>query len=565
MQTIAAETTANLTILPLSLIAPGDNPRKYFDQSELDELTASVRVNGILQPILVRSVEGGYAIVAGERRYRAALQAFGEEGTIPAVVKEMTDAEADAAALIENTVRADMSVTEEAVAAGRILEKHDGNRDEAAATLGWPVSKLTRRLALLNLTEEVMSALNERTIMVGHAELLAAIPQDKQGKALETIITRNLTIQQVRDLLMKAATDFSKAIFDTNPCGSCHHNSTQQGELFSVAVEQGRCTNTDCFKQKTTNHLATIKAEIEEEYPNVRMIEVGDPTNYVPIAASGDLGVGEEQHTACKGCGNYGATVSAIPGEEGKVERGICFDASCHQKKVAARIKEEKAASEDGKAAPATSSTSTPTSKSSKPKAEKKAASAVSEKIKDYRRKKVWDVAAQAELRQQPDKAASFMLDLLLTHDGSKMAEGELRTLFNARMGEEVYGRGLNSTGHVERVHTLTSEHKHQLFTESAASAVPNIDANRVKLLLSFLEADLGKHWKISEEFLNLLTKSEIEAVCTDIGLAATLPDFKKVIGGKKDEAIKAILAAEFDFTGKVPSLLAYSASLSAE
>ena len=81
MQATATETT-NLTILPLSLIAPGDNPRKHFDQSELDELTASIRVNGILQPILVRSVEGGYTIVAGERRYRAALQAFGEDGRV---------------------------------------------------------------------------------------------------------------------------------------------------------------------------------------------------------------------------------------------------------------------------------------------------------------------------------------------------------------------------------------------------------------------------------------------------------------------------------------------------
>jgi len=565
MQATATETTTNLTILPLSLIAPGDNPRKHFDQSELDELTASVRVNGILQPILVRSVEGGYTIVAGERRYRAALQAFGEEGTIPAVVKEMTDAEADAAALIENTVRADMSVTEEAVAASRVLERHEGNRDEAAATLGWPLSKLTRRLALLNLTEEVMTALNERKIMVGHAELLAAVPQDKQGKALETITSRSLTVQQVRDLLVKATTEFSKAIFDTAGCSGCHHNSSQQASLFSVAVEQGRCTNGDCFKSKTAEKIAAVKAEVEEEFPNVRLIEVGDPTSYVPVAADGDLGVGEEQLAACKGCGNYGATVSAIPGEEGKVERGICFDASCHQKKVAARIKEEKAAREEAKATPATSPAPAASAKSGKAKTEKKSASALSEKIRDYRRKKVWDVAAQAELRQQPDKAASFMLDLLLTHDGSKVAERELQALFNARMGEEVYGLGMNATGHVDRVHSLASEYKRQLFTEAAASAVPNIDVERVKLLLSFLEADLGKHWKVGEEFLNLLTKSEIEAVCTDIGLAAALPDFKKVIGGKKDEAIKAILAAEFDFTGKVPSLLAYVTTPTAE
>lgn len=561
METVKAfEATTPQTMLPLSLIAPGNNPRKHFDQNELNELSSSIREKGVIQPILVRPVEGGFQIVAGERRYRASLMAFGEDGEIPAFVKDMTDQEAEESALIENTLRADMSVTEEAVAAGKVLERHAGNRDEAAAALGWPMSKLTRRLALLNLTEEVMVALNERKIMVGHAELLAALPQEKQNKPLENIITRNLSVQQVRDFLVKATTEFSKAMFDTTACTTCHHNSSHQGELFSVSVEKGRCTNSDCFKAKTAEKLTTIKAEVEEEFPNVRLIEVGDPATYVSITADGSLGVGAEQMDACKGCGNYGATISAIPGEEGKVERGICFDASCHQKKVAARIKAEKAATSETAAAPTTKQGTTGTSKP-KGKGEKKAtASALSEKVKEYRRKQVWNLAAEKELRSQPAKASSFLLDLLLTGDGGKVKRDELRKLFNARMGEEVYGLGMIADGHVDRVHALISDHKRELFTEAAVTAVSAIEENRVKTLLSYLEADLGKHWAVSKDFLNLLTKSEIEAVCTDIGLASSMPDFKKVIGGKKDEAINAIMSSGFDFTGKVPSLLAYVA-----
>ena len=559
MQTAPAF-TANpaQTMLPLSLIAPGNNPRKHFDPAELDELVASIKEKGVFQPILVRPVEGGFQIVAGERRYRASLMAYGNEGEIPAVVKEMNDQEAEEAALIENTVRSDMSVTEEAVAAGRVLERHDGNRDEAAATLGWPLSKLTRRLALLNLTDMVMTALNERTILVGHAELLAALPKEMQVKPLENIIARNLTVQQVRDLLLKATTDFSKAIFDTTDCGSCHHNSSKQAELFSVSVEQGRCTNSECFKTKTAQKIASVRAEVEEEFPNVRLIEVGDPATYVTVVADGSLGVGEEQLTACKGCGNYGATVSAIPGEEGKVERGICFDSTCHQKKVATRIKSE-TRTQEGNAASATKTGNAPSSKGqTKAKGEKKAtASSLSEKVKEYRRKSVWNVAAENELRLQPSKASSFLLDLLLTGQGSKVSSGKLSTLFNTRMGEDVYR--VAGGGNPDKVHALVSEHKRELFTEAAVTAVSAVEVDRVKQLLSFLNADLGKHWTVTEEFLNLLTKSEIEAVCTDIGLAAAMPDFKKAIGGKRDEAIKAIMAFEFDFTGKVPSLLAYT------
>ncbi len=398
----------NMTPIIMSLIAPGRNPRKYFDPIKMAEMETSIREKGVLQPILVRPIEGGFEIIAGERRYRAALKVYGEEGNIPAVVQEMSDQEAEEAALIENTIRDDMSPTEEAVAAGRMLEHHNGNREETAAVLGWPISKFTRRLALLNLTEEVMTALNERKILVGHAELLAACPQEKQNKALENILSRNLTVQQVRDLLVKVTTEFSKAIFDTGTnCINCQHNSTKQANLFSTTVEAGRCTNQDCFKKHTAEKIASIKAEVEEEFPNVRLIEVGDPANYVALSAAGDLRVGEVQFAACKGCGNYGATVSAIPGSEGRVEKGICFDTACNQKKVAARIKEEKAAAGPGETKATSSTTKSTADKGkNKSKAAKKAAvSSLSEKVKEYRRKKVWNLVAENELRLQPGKA----------------------------------------------------------------------------------------------------------------------------------------------------------------
>lgn len=557
MQITAIETT-NMTMLPLSLIAAGTNPRKHFDQKELAELTASIKSNGVLQPILVRPVEGGYTIVAGERRFRAAMLAFGEEGLIPAVVKDMTDAEADRAALIENTQRADMSVTEEAVASVKLLEHNNGDKDETAASLGWPMSKLLRRLALNNLTEEVMNALNERTIVTGHAELLASIPQSKQGTALQNIITRKLTVQQVRDLLVKVSTEFSKAIFDTTTdCANCNHNSSKQATLFDTAVEAGRCTNSECFKAKTAEKINAVKVEVEEEFPNVRLIEVGDPATYVSIVADGGIGVGEEQFNACKGCANYGATISAIPGEEGNIERSICFDAACHQKKIAAQIRAGKAASETEKTAPAAKTAAT-TGKS-KAKTEKKAtASSISERVKEYRRKTVWNTAASAELWKQQDKASSFMLDLLMTGTGGRVDNSKLQKLFNGRSGAEVYSHNSGTAGKVEHIHELDAEMKLQLFAEAAASAVHAIDEARLKRLLSFLGTDLGNHWTVSEEFFNLLTKSEIEAVCTDIGVSVFMPDFKKVIGGKRPDAIKAIITSGFDFTGKIPSLMAY-------
>ncbi len=92
MEAIANATT--MRNIPLSLVVTGENPRRHFDEQELKELTDSIRVNGVLQPILVRPVDGKFMIVAGERRFRASLAAFGPEGEIPASIRELSDEDA---------------------------------------------------------------------------------------------------------------------------------------------------------------------------------------------------------------------------------------------------------------------------------------------------------------------------------------------------------------------------------------------------------------------------------------------------------------------------------------
>jgi ParB/RepB/Spo0J family partition protein len=249
--TEAVQDTA--TKLPLSRIKHGDNPRRYFAQAKHDELVASVRLRGILQPLLVRlAKEGdGYEIVAGERRYRAALEAFGADGEVPVTIRELTDQEALEAAIDENDIREDASETEQADAAVRVLAACQNDRAEAAKRLGWSTAKLDRRLALANLTEAVKLALDERRIKVGHAELLAAVPTDKQDQALKTIVAHGLDVNKTRDVLMRMTQSLAAAAFDKTECTSCPFNSASQRALFETHVDDGNCTNPGCFKLKS--------------------------------------------------------------------------------------------------------------------------------------------------------------------------------------------------------------------------------------------------------------------------------------------------------------------------
>lgn len=255
--------TTHPTTLALSRIKPGSNPRRYFDQAKHDELVAGFRLRGMLQPMLLRPAPDGddtYLIVAGGRRYRAALEVYGADGEVPVIIREMTDQEANEAAIDENDNRDDASETEQADAAVRALAACQNDRAEAARRLGWSPAKLDRRLALANLSEPVKLALDERRIKVGHAELLAAVPGDKQEKALETILTNGLDVAKTRAALGVMAQSLAAAAFDKTECATCPFNSASQRALFETHVDDGHCTNPGCFQLKTEEFEKTRPA-----------------------------------------------------------------------------------------------------------------------------------------------------------------------------------------------------------------------------------------------------------------------------------------------------------------
>ncbi len=253
--------------LPLARIRPGFNPRRYFDPGKHDELVASLRLRGMIQPILVRPVAGEdlYETVAGGRRYRAGLEAFGPEGEVPVVIRDMTDQEALEAAIDENDVRDDASETEQADAAVRALAASHGDHAEAARRLAWSRAKLDRRLALAELAPEVKLALDERRIKVGHAELLAAVPGDKQAKALETILAASLDVAKTRELLMRVMQVLAAAAFDKRECTTCPFNSASQRTLFETHIDDGHCTNPTCFQLKTEAANEACRQKQEQE------------------------------------------------------------------------------------------------------------------------------------------------------------------------------------------------------------------------------------------------------------------------------------------------------------
>lgn len=559
------------THLKVSQIVQGLNPRRHFDPKEMAELESSVAAQGILQPILVRPLQDGtFQIVAGERRWRSAKKVHGDDYEIPVHIRELTDEQATAASASENIDRAAMSPAEEAEVAAKILAQHKGDHDEAAKRLGWARSTFEKRLSLMQCSQAVRDALTEKKITLGHAELLATVTKEKQDKSLGIILgLPNLpSIQEFKQQLEQISKNLASAIFDKQECAGCQYNSTNQSQLFAEAISEGHCTNGSCYDTKTESELVSRQEALKDECPTVRIIRAGDNFTRIQLVAEGATGVGEEQAKACKSCANYGAALSALPGSVGNVYRNQCFDTACNSNKVADRLRAEKAEAE---AAQAAAKAETKASGQDKAKAKSEtgdkaeAAAKVTvtdtTRVKEYR-VKVWRKILTKELFANEQKNQAVLLALGISDLGNKIDGSKLRKAYATLTKSELP----RETGKLGEIATLLlgadDAVKAALFKALAASIEDKIDERELRQILTFLEVDMAKHWQLNKEYLDTMTKSEIDVILDEIGLKAAIgKDYSKLMNGKKDEIIKSVLAvANFDYVGKIPKVMFYHA-----
>jgi len=513
---LTASHPVGTAMVPLARIAVGYNPRRYFDRKKHDELVASLRLRGMLQPMLVRpaaDLPEHFTIVAGGRRYRAAMEVFGENGEVPVLIREMTDQEALDAAIAENDDRDDPSETEQADAAVRYLAACQGDRAEAARRLGWSRAKLDRRLALADLSETVKTALDERRIKVGHAELLAAVPADKQDKALETIIAAGLDIAKTRDLLMKVTQRLADALFDKTECTTCPFNSGTQRALFDTHVDDGHCTNTTCFQLKTEAvEAARREAEAAAEAAEAASaIDTdGDEDD------NGDVGdemdeVGETDRPT-----DGSATVAPLVGR-GTVVRKVSANGgpSSTAKSIAGRTSELREAT--------------------------------------------WRTALARGLADDPSNAQAAILVAALTGTLSHIKADTLTSRAALLVDAAFPDRGFKDK--IAVIRELSEGQATTVLAAIGAAYARDVQSfAHVADLAGAFGIDIRTVWQVDRAFLERYTKDELKFIAGESGLVAHMGEkaFSKLLGAKKGDLISGMLnAVGFDWAGRVPSAMA--------
>jgi ParB family chromosome partitioning protein len=240
--------------LPIELLHPNPkNPRRRFEDSELDELVQSIRAQGVLQPLIVRPSSDGrsFEIVAGERRWRAAQRVPLHE--VPALVRDFSDGEALEIALIENVQRSDLNALEEAQGYSQLIEHFGYTQQQLATSIGKSRSHIANSLRLLTLPPEVKLHLQSGALTAGHARTLVA--SDSAAELADEIIRLGLSVREA-ERLAQAGGDGSRQRRGAEPDADANDVERRLGQALGLKVQ---LVNRGAAGGRLTIHYRTLE------------------------------------------------------------------------------------------------------------------------------------------------------------------------------------------------------------------------------------------------------------------------------------------------------------------
>lgn len=341
--------------IPLSKICESKtNPRRHFDEPALKELAENIKQHGILQPVLVRPLSGGapdcYELVAGARRYRACKLA--KRDSIPATVRELTDAQALELQIIENVQRAEMHPFEEAQGFDTLLKEPSGKYsvERLAAKIGKRPEYVAERLKLLELTQSAAKAFLANRITLGHALLIAKLTPETQESALEHCFDsfgagsedlRSLVplarlkawVEQNVYLTLKRvpfSKDDESLVPEAGSCAACPKRTGANILLFSDALDDA-CTDGTCFNRKLNAHIArrlqktTDLVQISSQWSLPADTAALSRRNYAEVIARRN---GNKKQPESRLCSNAKTAIYLDGIDKGRLTK-VCADPFC--------------------------------------------------------------------------------------------------------------------------------------------------------------------------------------------------------------------------------------------
>lgn len=543
------------------------NSRIKHNTTARNQLQESIKAaGGVLQPILVRPTnsQDKFEVIAGFGRFEACKE-LGFD--VPVLIKEMSDSEAYEAQLIENLVREDLSIVDEAKAAQRFIAMYEGDYNAAAERLGWTTKKINDRIQLLRCCDAVLDALNENTIKIGHAIVLSSFSEKLQIGTLNNIIKEDWSVQYLKERAGKAKKFLHTAKFDVTDCSNCPHNTSHQIGMFDFeSTDKAACAKLTCWNAKTDAWLGEQKKAAEEKYGKVILMIECSAADRNTVNA--DV-VGESQYASgCANCESNVVIMDDRSGREGQTTLSQCIDKICYTKCITAfntaqePVEETRSENTDEITDNATAQAPENTATAPKPPA------AVEQKtpqvVLDAEKKIIHEVASQI-YTTEPWYINAIILASLVYSTGHKISVlGEYHNFEDMVIACKQVP--------VEDIQAEISKAIACSVSTEAKSVDTRLILNQQSMMIKALATHGNKlalvtaAWIPSESILKGYTTSGLNQLCVNAGFDLAYNDspenqknkatFAKLAGKTKAEFIKAILAFDFDWSAFAPSSL---------
>lgn len=558
-------TEKNFQEITLANIQPSPmNPRKTFEGKKFDELVASVRKVGVIEPILVRPMSDDlYEIVAGERRFRAScLIASGNGGLekhlIPAMVQEMSDDEAFDLMTIENLQREDLNELEEAQGFKVYLDKKGKEAlPELAERTGINPQYISRRLMVLTLPSKVLKAWEKGEIKYGHCEQLCRLKDKKliieylDRLLITDAYNRIETVKQLKAHIDEHAIPLKSAKFNKDEAGclTCQSNTECQSQLFEEKSAGAYCTNAVCFRKNQSASLTENWRKYGKQFGTNGFRFYADLTygDYHEFGWQGDPG------EKCKECAHF-VTILGIDGKVSRGDKQSCVgDKSCYDQII-----------KEGRAADRKESGNNQETSPQDPDAPR-----VSWHGQHFREEfyKTRIPEAISTLQLEDIRCLQLSLLSILESNGDSVISFARQWLPEYADKENLISYNIDMKKVWQKVFTMHTDEIMQAHRDIAGTIIMQAitftpdDRHRVA---GILEIDLSKEWRITKEYLDKKTTKEILNMIAKFGidknekaLTYLYENLSKKRGRfdtcKKAELVSIFLDSGIDLAGLVP------------
>lgn len=554
------------TTLSLSLIdqLPFGNSRKKRNSEKFAALCQSIKAKGVIQSVVVRPSNDRYELIAGYGRFEASKLAGLTD--IPAIIAEVDDAKALELQMEENLNREDLSLLDEAKAAQELCAYYSGDRQAIATRLCWSVKRVNERLELMKCTDEVLDALDNGTITVGHALVLAPFSEKVQQVTLQKVVAEKWTVSYLKERANKAQQYLQTAKFKTTECNNCPHNNAHQSGLFDIGDHKAACSNIQCFRAKTQEWLEERKAELSEQYGQIFFLNEINSADRNTVSADT---VGEEQFSqGCAACDKRVVLMDDHLGRTlGSTYENQCIDKVCYTKctKALTAVEADEAQSLD------TTTTSTTdvgqvtkadgiklATTTSSTKAKKAPTVGVTpKKVTEQNDSLLRGFAAQNLTGKSNFTGAMLIASLLRSASGYKSDNSDLSSsmTFDCVVGKAMAFSATEVKAEIESII--------KFMATTASDSATSINFTRVmKAAFRTVEGakdTIKQSWTPTKQILETYTSAALVAMCKESGFDAVIESkekgkFTKLSNGKKSDLVAAMLAKPEVWTDFAPS-----------